>query len=315
MKKISSFLPSTGLLWQILSTSTDNASLPVGNSPVSLSFAMTDVFAYLSALESGATAPLPYMPVVGGMWEYVKSMYNLSVFSESNYRPSYSLQGERGDLIASLQKNPTWITALLSQKHVGFLDKNNNLLKFRTFDVLRFLFSQYSLILTASGQVLKMPEPPQASPGENSFISLSEPLTQLSFSPVFSDGSYAELSLQAMSPDDFKKLNQALRDYESVTVAVSAIPAAKTKSYQLVVKVNNVIGKPVFSYTFKNLVNAKEGKALIPNTVTLSSLNISYQTAERPKAQVVSVPETGFVIVKIPRDLTPVASKPSTVNG
>lgn len=344
LQAISTSLPSNGLLMYFLSTATNIVSFrQQDGSPVS--FVMKDVIAHLQALIAG-TANKQYMPVVGGMWGYVQSKYRLRLTESESSSLRYQISDYGGTLVRDLQANSTLLKGLLSQKQVSLSDRNGKEVIFNSFDVLQLLFAQQGLILLPGVQIVPMPNPNENNSNSNLWISRS--LIQLWFSPTFTDGSFAELPLQAISPDNLKKLNDVLQKNQYAAISFEAKPVTTTKtvqvqtgmrqasfegppqpiiqnqtqtstSYSATITVSTLgtsglINVPVFSYTFNNLMNAQNNKTPIAKTAVLNGLNITYQFG-RMQSQVVSVPMSGFVLVNNPKSLSPVPQKSVKAKG
>lgn len=157
-QKIVPFLTNNSLLMQILSTATDIVSFKYHDASHA-SFVMKDVIAYLQSAISVA-ASKKYMPLVGGAWNFIQNRYGgPSVVRQLNNEQQYVVHLGDGfsanNLINDLQKNPTWLPALLSQEQIQLRDQGGNMVTFSALSVLQFLCNQKGFVIK-NGNIKRM---------------------------------------------------------------------------------------------------------------------------------------------------------------
>lgn len=312
LQNLSSFVPSDGLLMYFLSKSKDVFSFPQ-NRGASVLFSMSDIVTHLQALINNAKNKL-YMPAANGLWGYLQAEYAFGLQLQQGAQGGYIITN-LGSLPQDLKKNQKLLKALLIQKEASLFeninqnlyDTNQKALTFKSFDVLQSVVINGlsgSMVLFPSGKLVPLSSfnnQYNSSDNTPSLISLSSgELKQLKFEPIFTDGSYANLSLQEASPSSLNKLSDILKIYQCAKISFEIKPHAQ-KGYDAIIKVdtlseNGSINAFQFSYVFKDLINAKDNKTPIVNSVELSGLKVTYQSNQMLKPSVVSMPKEGFGI-------------------
>lgn len=307
-------LPNNGLLLYALSTSPISMQSSSFNQRdgMPVSFLMKDVIAHLQALLAGTTNK-QYMPIVGGVWGYVQSQYNLMVNTIGTGNLFYDFGSSNNELVKNLQAKPQLLQLLLKEPQVSLLDKSGKSITFNSFDVLQLLFSRQRFVLFPTGQFV--PDL-HVGKGLTTFLNFAGNLTQLSLSPTFSDGSSSvDLSLQ---PKQLMYLNKALKSCRYATITFSVVPGPRIKgapTCNAVVTVkclgsSGSVDVNVFTYMFKNLINAKDGKTPIAKTATLSDLSITFESdAFMNGSHTSSVSVPTFTLKRDIKGISPVVPK------
>ncbi len=302
----------SGSLTSVLLTKSKKTMLtvPLGSDlEQALEFNSQDVMLAIQALGKEGSVSHVFYPT--DIWNSVVDKYKLKADKDTNVSSivaAYSIDSPVNSvLVHDVVLSPLLFNMLTQQSTVKLDIEKNKTLDFDSLAVLQNLAYQTKQTLLQSGKVI----PLQVG---NIVINIGQTIKELSFNPMFLDGSEAELSFHEGAPDKLVQINSLLQTGVSISVNFSLEVNQTTKSYDAVVvfnqntydgKTKKYTQKPLFNYTFMNIKNAKStvkgGKKVQKKPIAISThqigLNFTYKASDMEKPSIYSKTSTDFTIV------------------
>lgn len=276
-------------------------------------FKGSDLVANLKA-QSSNSAKKRYFSLSMGVWSYFLNSYKWEFVEKqlANKKSVYFAEGHYQGFKHILQ-SPLLLKALLAEKQVDIaVQDTKKTVRVNSFDVLQAILTTSGRSLSKQGNIIP------AVPHAQIDIDVSEKLTQLWFSPVFDDGTFAELALQGVSSADMNKITSVLAQGGYISFSFTVEPGVSKGADGVVTAVQRIYNPKtkhfesydLFTYTFSNIKNNKH--ASVPSTMQVKSFNVAYQTSSMPKLKDVDLTGTTFEISAHRLYVVPAAAKKKT---